>query len=75
MPHQGAKRAGVPVIGRHDLGHAHATLALPVGVHPKIVSERLGHASIGITLDTYSYCLPVLSEEAARKVAALVVPS
>jgi integrase len=36
----------------HDLRHAHATLILLQGVHPKAVSERLGHASVGITLDT-----------------------
>jgi integrase len=72
---KGSKAAGVPVIRLHDLRHTHATLALSAGVHPKIVSERLGHANIGITLDTYSHCLPVLSEEAARKVAALVVPA
>ena len=45
-----------------------------VGIHPKVVSERLGHANIGITLDCYSHCLPALSEEAACRVAALVVP-
>ena len=49
----------------HDLRHAHASLLLREGVHPKIVSERLGHASIGITLDTYSRVLPGLQEEAA----------
>jgi integrase len=70
-----AKTAGVPVIRLHDLRHTHATLALSAGVHPKVVSERLGHANIGITLDTYSHCLPVLSEEAACRVAALVVPA
>ncbi len=36
------------------------------GVHPKVVSERLGHASIGITLDTYSHVLPEMQAEAAR---------
>jgi len=70
-----AKTAGVPVIRLHDLRHTHATLALSAGVHPKVVSERLGHANIGITLDTYSHCLPVLSEKAACRVAALVVPA
>lgn len=68
-----AKQAGVPVIRLHDLRHTHASLALSAGVHPKVVSERLGHANIGITLDTYSHCLPALSEEAACRVAALVV--
>jgi len=68
-----AGKAGVPIIRLHDLRHTHATLALQAGIHPKVVSERLGHANIGITLDTYSHCLPALSEEAAARVAALVL--
>lgn len=48
----------------HDLRHTHASQLLAQGVHAKIVSERLGHASIGITLDTYSHMLPGLQEEA-----------
>ena len=70
---QASKRAGVPRIRLHDLRHTHATLALSAGVHAKVVSERLGHANIGITLDTYSHCLPALSEEAACLVAALML--
>ena len=69
-----SKKAGVPEIRLHDLRHTYASVALSAGVHPKVVSERLGHANIGITLDTYSHCLPALSEEAACRVAALVVP-
>jgi integrase len=57
--------AGLPHVRFHDLRHAHATLMLQQGVHPKIVSERLGHASIGITLDTYSHVLPAMQAEAA----------
>jgi integrase len=71
---QAAKQAGLPRIRLHDLRHTYATLALSAGVHPKVISERLGHASIAITLDCYSHCLPTLSEEAAARVAALVVP-
>ena len=59
------KKAGLPSIRFHDLRHTHATLMLKQGVHPKIVSERLGHASIAITLDTYSHVLPGLQERAA----------
>lgn len=59
------RRAGLPHVRFHDLRHAHATLMLQQGVHPKIVSERLGHASIGITLDTYSHVLPAMQQEAA----------
>jgi integrase len=69
-----SKRAGLPPIRLHDLRHTYATVALAAGIHPKVVSERLGHANIGITLDTYSHVLPGLSEEAAARVAALVVP-
>ena len=54
----------------HDLRHTHATQLLKAGVHPKVVSERLGHASIGITLDTYSHVTPGMQEEAAEKIDA-----
>ena len=40
---------------------------LKAGIHPKIVSERLGHSNIGITLDTYSHVLPGLQEAAAER--------
>jgi integrase len=59
------RRQQLPPIRFHDLRHAHATLMLAQGVHPKVVSERLGHASVGITLDTYSHVLPTLQQEAA----------
>jgi len=61
------KRAGLRGIRIHDLRHTHATLMLKAGVHPKVVSERLGHANIGITLDIYSHVLPGLQEAAAEK--------
>ena len=54
----------------HDLRHTHATQLLRQGVHPKIVSERLGHATVAITLDTYSHILPGMGEEAARLIDA-----
>jgi len=62
----------VPRIRMHDLRHTWATLALRAGVHPKVVQERLGHANIRITLDTYSHVLPDMQESAAELVAALV---
>ena len=46
------------------------TLMLRAGVHPKVVSERLGHASVNITLDTYSHVLPGLQEAAAEAIDA-----
>jgi integrase len=61
------KKAGLKEIRIHDLRHTHATLMLKAGIHPKVVSERLGHASIGITLDLYSHVLPGLQEAAAEK--------
>jgi integrase len=47
------------------------TLALQAGIHPKVVMERLGHANIAITLDTYSHVTAGLHEDAAEQVAAL----
>lgn len=60
-------KAEVPKIQFHDLRHTHATIMLEQGVHTKVVSERLGHSSIEITLDTYSHILPGLQEAAAEK--------
>ncbi len=48
----------------HDLRHSHATQLLKQGIHPKIVSERLGHSSINITLDLYSHVLPGMQLDA-----------
>ena len=52
------RRAGLPDTRFHDLRHTCATLLLTKGVHPKVVSELLGHANISITLDTYSHVIP-----------------
>jgi integrase len=60
------KRAGLPQIRFHDLRHTCATLLLSKNVNPKVVSEMLGHATIAITLDTYSHVLPNMQESAAR---------
>jgi integrase len=60
------KRAGLKNITMHDSRHTHASLMLKQGVHPKIVQERLGRASIQITLDTYSHVAPGLHEAAAK---------
>lgn len=60
-------RSDYPKIRFHDLRHSHATMLLRQGVNPKIVSERLGHANISITLDTYSHVLPNMQKEAISK--------
>ena len=60
------KRTGLPQIRFHDLRHTCATLLLGRNVNPKVVSEMLGHASIAITLDTYSHVLPNMQSEAAK---------
>jgi integrase len=66
------KKAGLSHIRFHDLRHTSATLLLLQDVHPKVVQERLGHARIGITLDTYSHVLPTMQHEAANKLDELI---
>lgn len=66
------ERAGLKGFNLYSLRHTHATLLLVAGVHPKVVSERLGHATISITLDTYSHVLPNMQQEAAAKLDALL---
>jgi integrase len=58
------EKAGLPQIRFHDLRHTCATLLLSRGVHPKIVQELLGHATIAMTLDTYSHYLPPMGNQA-----------
>jgi integrase len=67
-----AKASGLPRIRFHDLRHTHATQLLSSGVHPKVAQERLGHSSVGITLDLYSHVLPGMQEDAAAKVDAAI---
>jgi integrase len=57
-------RAGLPHMTFHQLRHTAATILLLKNVNPKIVSEMLGHASIAITLDTYSHVLPNMQDSA-----------
>ncbi|EEM07966.1 site-specific integrase [Bacillus pseudomycoides] len=63
------KKSEVPDIRFHDLRYTHATLMLKQGIHPKIVSKRLGHKRVGITLDTSSHVVPGLQETAVNQFA------
>jgi len=67
------QRCGLPHIRLHDMRHTYATIALKSGVNPKIVSARLGHASVGFTLSVYSHALPGMDRDAANNIAALVL--
>ncbi|AAP08256.1 MULTISPECIES: tyrosine-type recombinase/integrase [Bacillus] len=66
------QKAAVPKIRFHDLRHTHATLLLAKGVNVKVISERLGHSNIKITLDTYSHVLPTMQEDAVNKMEEIL---
>lgn len=66
------RRTGLPRIHFHDLRHTAATLLLGRRVNPKIVSEMLGHAQIGVTLDTYSHVLPDMQRDAVQAMDAIL---
>ena len=64
--------AGLRHLRFHDLRHAHASLMLQNGEHPKVVSERLGHSTVAITMDLYSHVMPGIQDEAAARLDALL---
>lgn len=66
------KKAGLPLIRFHDLRHTSATLLLLQGVHPKVVSEMLGHSTVSITLDLYSHVLPEMQRDATAALDKLL---
>jgi len=68
------RRIGLDVVRLHDARHTHTSLMLKQGVHPKITQERLGHASIQLTLDTYSHVAPGLQEAAAAGFDKMISP-
>lgn len=65
-------RAELPRIRFHDLRHTAATLLLSRGIHPKIVSEQLGHSQIAITLDLYSHVTPTMQRDAAAAIESML---
>jgi integrase len=70
---QHSRAAALPKIRLHDVRHSYASAALAAGVPAKVISERLGHATVGFTLDTYSHVLPGLDAAAAQAVAQLIL--
>ncbi|HTE66081.1 MAG TPA: tyrosine-type recombinase/integrase [Candidatus Binatia bacterium] len=70
---EASRAAGLPRIRLHDVRHSYTTAALAAGVPPKVISQRLGHATIVITMDAYSHVIPGLDEQAAETVARLIL--
>jgi integrase len=69
------RKAGLPATLRlYDLRHACATILMMAGQNPKVVSERLGHASVVMTLDTYSHVVPVMQQQATAVLSDLLFP-
>lgn len=69
------EKAELPDIRIHDLRHTVATLLLEQGVHPKVVSELLGHSNIGITLDRYSHVSMTMQKEAVDSLESVIFSS
>src|SRR5262249_28110149 len=69
------RASGLTRVRLHDLRHGHATHLLGANTHPKVVQERLGHANIQLTLDTYSHVLPSMQEDAAATIDAAMRPT
>ncbi|MED4005007.1 site-specific integrase [Priestia aryabhattai] len=62
-----SEKLGLPTIRFHDLRHTHVTMLLQQGINVKVISERVGHSSIQITLNQYSHVLPSMQQEVADK--------
>jgi integrase len=72
---QHTRAAGLPRIRLHDVRHSYATAALKAGISAKVISERLGHASVAFTLQTYGHVIPGMDRDAAATVADLILTS
>ena len=69
---RGLRQAGLPPPRVRDLRYAHASIMLSEDVHPRVVQEQLGHASVTITLDTYSHVTPGIQLEAVQRVGKVL---
>ena len=69
-----ARRADLPGTRFHDLRHTFASLMLLAGIHPKIVSEMLGHSSVAFTLDVYSHVIKGLGQAAVKRLDEVLLP-
>jgi len=69
-----AKKAGLPGTRFHDLRHTFASLMLLAGIHPKIVSEMLGHSTVAFTLDVYSHVIKGLGQVAMKRLDEVLQP-
>ena len=69
-----AKRAGLHGVRFHALRHTFASLALKQGIHPKVISEALGHASVAFTMDTYSHIIEGMQAEAMTRLGEVIPP-
>jgi integrase len=65
-----AKRTGLVGVRLHDLRHAYASALLRANVHPKVVSDQLGHSSVAFTMDVYSHLMPSAGQSAAAAIEA-----
>jgi len=69
-----ARKVGLPGTRFHDLRHTFASLMLLAGIHPKIVSEMLGHSSVAFTLDVYSHVVGGLQRIAMKRLDEMLLP-
>ncbi|KOS01815.1 site-specific integrase, partial [Paenibacillus polymyxa] len=65
--------AKLPHIRFHDMRHTHATMLLEKKMNVKVISERLGHSKISVTLDTYSHVLPSMQQEVADELEQMIM--
>ena len=70
---RGAAKAGVKSIRLHDLRHSNATALIQAGVNPRVVQQRLGHADVNITLNTYTHVLPEMDIAAAETLDSIML--